>query len=327
MTWKSNYFAKHIAQKGLNAVPGLFKLQEWFKGVSGRWDQQLTDEFFHSTAMLRARQFERAELRVPRHAVEQGTGWHGRDLVFLHLAGVQSIDTYDTRPWLQPKLLHRCFQQASIIAEGALHWSAVDPDVVWARARELEAAPEGTLEELLGRIDTRYHVTTSFERPQLASGSCDLLFSDSVLQRMKPTDLGELVTEARRFLAPGGRQHHVIDCKDFHSITDPRVPELYYLSFSPTTWGALTSTYLNYQNRWRKSDFVDLFKRAGSDVSLEGVLRSEDNLRWLRDRAHLLHLGRVEPLEEVAITRFELSTGRPAAVRQEAGTSVRALAG
>lgn len=321
MNWQSTYLAKHLAQKCLGAVPGLYRLQEWAKSGTGRWDRFMNEDFLRSRARLKADQFERAGLTVPARAVEQGTGWHGLDLVFLHLAGCQSLVTYDTRPWLQGPLLARVFQNAGLVAEAATRWSAVDPVLARVRAAELERIDTQDLEELLGRIDASYHVGTSFERPELEEGSCDLFFSDSVLQRVRPDGLETLVRESRRFLAPTGRQHHVIDCKDFHSITDARVPELAYLRYAPRLWDAMTSTYLNYQNRWRKSDFVDLFGRFGMGSELFGVLRREENVRWLRERAHTLRLGRVEPLEEVAVTRFELCTlPRQAAV-------ARALAG
>jgi len=323
MNWKSDYFAKHLAQKGLSAVPGLFHLQEWIKSAIGRWDRFLSEDFLSARSLAKAEQFERARLPIPDQAVEQGTGWHGIDLVFLHLAGTRTIDTFDTRPWLRAELLHRCFQSASSIAESMVCWSAVDAETVRARARDLEAVPAGSLEDLLERIGARFHLTTSFERDGLGRGKCDLFFSDSVLQRVRPGDLVTLIGESRRFLAPNGRHHHVIDCKDFHSITDPRVPELHYLSYTPALWELMTSTYLNYQNRWRMRDFVDLFRGAGCDVSIVESLRTDENRRWLREHAHELHLGCDEPLDDAAITRFELTSGLSPAAAPESSAGRR----
>lgn len=312
MTWHSTYLAKHVAQKCLGAAPGLYRLQEWFKARSGRWDRFLDVDFVRARAAQKAEQLERAGLGVPRRAVEQGTGWHGLDLVLLHLAGTERVDTYDTRPWLQPALLARVCAHAGVVAEAAAAWSAVDRRAARERARALErAAREEDPDALLARLGARYRVTTDCARPELEDGGVDLFFSDSVLQRVRPADLRTLAAEARRFLAPDGAQHHVVDCKDFHSITDPRVPELAYLTFGAWTWERLTSTYLNYQNRWRKADFVALFEAAGMELALHGVLRDEENLRWLRERAPRLRLEREAPLDEVAVTRFELCA-RPA---------------
>lgn len=328
MNWKSKYVARHLIQKCLGVLPRSFLPRPWAESRTERRERFVSEALLRSSALQKADQFERAALVVPRRVVEQGTGCHGLNLVFLHLAGAQRIETYDTRRRLQADLLHGCFQLAGPIAEALEAWSAVDHDVARARASALASVAPGTLEELLGHIDTSYHVKADFDRAELEEGSCDLFLTDSILQSLPTAKLERLITESRRFLGADGRQHHVIDCKDRESMSDRSVPELYYLSFSEATWRIMTSARMNAQNRLRKSDFVDLFRRAGCKVALEGVQRSDETVRWLRDRAHQLHLGRVEPLEEVAITHFELTTDRPAARNlPESTVEARVLAG
>lgn len=306
MNWRVNYFSKLLLQKGLGIVPGLFIVQEWMKAVSKRWDNLLTEQFIHARARQKAQQFMRAGLTVPRVVVEQGTGWHGFDLVFLFLAGVKRIYTFDTRPWLRAHLLHNCCGHADLIAPAVKAWTGAPSREIDRRASLLKRLKHDSLFELLDELCISYQVTTEFNYDIVAGNSCDLFYSDSVLQRVTPKGIAEMLNASRRIVGANGVHHHVIDCKDFHSITDERVPDLYYLRFSDRSWKFLTSTYLNYQNRWRKKEFLDAFHACGIEAKIVRQTVSDANIDWLNKYMGGMVLGRAIDAADDAVTRMEV---------------------
>ena len=116
MSWQTNYILKLAFQKCLGLIPGLFRLQEAIKRARGCWQPFIDPEFVLSEVEARVRDFSRGEIAPPKVVVEQGTGWHGSDLVLFALAGAERIETYDTTPWLRRGLLGEILRLAPSIA-------------------------------------------------------------------------------------------------------------------------------------------------------------------------------------------------------------------
>ena len=320
MHWKFKYYGKLGAQKVLGGVPGLYRVQEAVKLATGRLEGRIDTAFVERRFEDKVGQFLAAAVPVPRVVLEQGTGWHGADLVLFHLAGAERTLTYDVRPWLREDLVRAISADAERHVRTLARWSG-DPDGVASRARDLSAAAADPHCDLARHLGYEYRVTASMDRSEVPESSVDLFYSDSVLQRATPTDLLRLLQEARRALAPGGFAHHVVDCKDFHAIDDPRIPELGYLRPSARTWSLVTSRYLNYQNRLRLPHFVGLFAQAGFECRTLAERRLDENLalveRELTDHPLWSRLER----RDVAVSRFEL-VGRSAASAAALGQEV-----
>lgn len=312
MDWRTKYLAKLSVQKVLGSVPGLYRLQEAVKRGTGRWQGVMERDFVLADAAARIASFERAGLAPPGIVVEQGTGWHGLDLVLFALAGARRLHTYDTTPWLRAELLGANLGLATELAAIVERWPGVDRAAVRRRALELGALRDAGLEVQLEALGVRHTVTRGTARTELADRSVDLFYSNSVLQRVVPRDLDRLLAESARFLRPGGQSFHIVDSKDFHAITDRRVPEIAYLAWGDVSWKALTSRYLNYQNRLRAPQFVELFERAGLAATVTDEQVSDANVRFVRERlARDPRYADMAP-EQVAVTRFELLATVPA---------------
>lgn len=304
--WRQKYLVKHAAQKVIGAAPGLYRLQERFKQLTGRWQQPASPQWIEQHARDTVDHLVQAQIAPPNYVVEQGTGWHGLDAVIFYLSGSERIDTYDVRPWLREQLVRGVCRCVELIAPIVASWPGVDVTLLDERVRRAREAARLPLRELLESMNIRYCVTSTMQRGDVPSGSADLFYSNSVLQRFEAGELTDLLAESRRFLAPHGSSFHRIDCKDFHSITDPRIPELYYLSFSDATWRLLTSKYLNGQNRLRLPHFLQMFDAAGFAAETPWHVLTQENLSYVRaSLADHVELGEMDA-EAAAISRFDI---------------------
>ncbi len=310
MHWRVEYYAKHAAQKALGLAPGGWVLQELAKDAVRGWDRVTAEPYILSRLRSRVSGFNAAGVGPPRVVVEQGTGWLGLDLVLFHLAGADRIATYDTRPWLRPHLLRRNAEVLAASTGVVKGWRGTDPSRVDERAERLKPVLEGPWPALLEHLGVEVRVTRSMERPELAPDSVDLFYSDSVLQFVDPRDIAALLRHARRFLRPSGRSFHVIDCVDGHA-RDPRVPRLAYLAYPELVWRAMTSKYLNYQNRLRMPEFAELFRREGLPSRIGDPVVCAEDVEYARTHlARDRRFGGMRP-DEIATRRFWLTGSAP----------------
>ena len=313
MHWGFSYLAKHAAQKVLGGVPKGFLVQELVKRSVDHWKQVASERFVQSSLETKVSRFNAAGIAPPEVVVEQGTGWHGLDLLLFHLAGARRIITYDTRPWLREELLR--YNARVLVASRASvkRWSGTEPEAVDERAARLERSLDRTLPDLLEALGITVRVTRSMDRSDLASRSVDLFYSDSVLQFVEPGDLETLIAQARRFMKPTGVSFHVVDCSDFHAQKDERIPPLAYLVWPEFVWLLLTSRYLNYQNRLRMPQFCDLFARHGLRSQITRPIVATEDVEYAR--RHLARHARFGGMtvEEIAARSFRLTSDRSAA--------------
>ena len=320
MHWKIGYFAKHAAQKVLGGVPNGFVVQEFVKRSTGHWNRVASDRFARPRLEEKVSRFNAAGIRPPVVVVEQGTGWHGLDLLLFHVAGARRIVTCDTTPWLREELVRYNARSFTSWSDIVKRWRGTDPEAVDERAERLRQGADLPYPDLLASLGVTVRVTRSMHRAEIDSDSVDLFYSDSVLQFIEPGDLETLVREARRFLKASGVSFHVIDCVDLHAMKDRRIPRLGYLGWPEPAWRLMTSRYLNYQNRLRMPEFAALFARHGmpSRVTHPGV--EGDDLDYARRR--LAHRARFTGMtaEEIA-TRSVRLTSVPAAAPARAATA------
>jgi hypothetical protein len=307
---QSRYVSRHFAQKALAGM-GLIRLQEVLKRATGRWRTQLSPEFLRQRIRSKAATFKRIGLRLSGHVVEQGTGWYGLDPVLFYLGGATRIDTYDTSPWLNRDLFLGSVRSCLANLDDLRSWIDVDAEIVLERSeslRELLAKEESKpLFDLLRMVNTNYVCTRSMNRPELPEGGVDFFYTDSVLQRMELADLHALLTEVHRFLREGGTNYHVVDCKDFHAIANATIPECWYLTISDGLYNAMTSKYVNYQNRLRMPEFLRIFKEAGlQHIDILDHTITPENEAFCRTHAGEIGASEYYDISEVAVSRFEV---------------------
>ena len=297
-------------------MPNGFVVQELAKRSIGHWNRVVSDRFIRSRLESRISRFNAAGIHPPGVVVEQGTGWHGLDLVLFHLAGADRILTYDTTPWLREEILRRVARTLVSSTPVVKRWRGTDSGVVDERAERLERNLEAPWPALLQSLGITVRVTRSMDRSEMSESdphSVDLFYSDSTLQFVAPGDLETLIRQSRRFLKASGLSFHVVDCSDLHAQRDPRIPRLAYLTYPEHVWNLMTSRYLNYQNRLRMPQFADMFQRHGLTCRVLNPVVEAEDVDYAQRR--LVNDARFEGMsvDDIATRSFCLTSFGPAA--------------
>ncbi len=106
----------------------------------------------------------------------------------------------------------------------------------------------------------------------LDSESVDLITSTAVLQHVPLEEIRAMMGECRRLLRRGGLVCHLIGYHDHYADFDRKISVYNFLQYSDKAW-RLYSPALQYQNRLRHRDYVELAQAAGFEVVAE---RRED---------------------------------------------------
>lgn len=262
---------------------------------------------------------------IPLHAsvLEIGTGWHGIDLVILKALGADRIHTIDHWRHLTWDALHA---SASLIRRGteSLQLSGLARTAqVAERLDTLLSAfsSESCLEAVLYRWNIRYEILPSCDISQTSKtvAPTDLFYSESVLQRIPIRQLARIIQYVSgKMLKQGGAVFARTDQKDIHTQAhvDSEAWGLEYLKYSDCVYHLMSSRKLNWQNRLRESDFVQLFLDSGIDViHVESYVQEGDMERLKRTR--LAKRFRAHDLRDLA-TRASVLIGNKRGARDQA---------
>jgi SAM-dependent methyltransferase len=101
-------------------------------------------------------------------------------------------------------------------------------------------------------------------------GGFDLLFTNSVLEHLENPE--DCVRRMAAMIKPGGWAWHLIDLRDHYNF---RAPWL-FLRFSDRAWERwLSKPGVSYLNRWRRDDFLAVFRKHGFELVWEDATRMD----------------------------------------------------
>jgi len=138
-----------------------------------------------------------------------------------------------------------------------------DIEVAYERIRTT-----ANIADLLGAAEIEYLAPADAVATGLPPDSVDIVFSNSVLEHVSRETIDGMMRESARLLAPGGVSVHSVNCGDHYAYFDRRITPINYLTYSEREW-RFWNNRLQYQNRLRPSDFVDMAERAGLTVVRE----------------------------------------------------------
>ena len=182
--------------------------------------------------------------------VEIGTGWAGVSIVAMALEGAGRIYSFDS-------VRHFRLPLAKTMLD---HVVKLHPEYADRAAPLLAAADVGSF---MRAANAEYRAPGDAARTGLPDKSVDLVFSQSVLEHVRPADLEHITRESARILR--GRAHHHIALCDHLTEHEPNFSGIHFLSHSPLVWW-LRNNRINYHNRWRAPQFIDLFTRCGGRI-------------------------------------------------------------
>jgi SAM-dependent methyltransferase len=137
-----------------------------------------------------------------------------------------------------------------------------------------------------------YLAPAPIESVPFSDASFDVILSHACFEHFADPALA--IREIARLLRPGGVTTHQIDLRDHADFSNP----LMFLRYPDWLWALVMSPRLSPTNRWRASDFVAEFERAGLAVHELHItdrieVTSEQRRRFSRrfQRSDLADLG------------------------------------
>ncbi|WP_428263808.1 methyltransferase domain-containing protein [Haliangium sp.] len=250
-----------------------------------------------------------------KRVFEIGTGWFPTLPVCFWLVGAGSCLTYDLNRHLDQSLSFRMVRALGGQLDRIADTVNLDRAVVAERHRELLRARD--LDELLARAHIEYHAPADATTSGLPDGSVDIIFSNSVLEHVPPAVLDALMRESYRILRPGGLVVHSVNCGDHYAYFDKRINFMNYLQYSEAEWQRWNND-LQYQNRLRPQDFVDVTIEAGFDMLIcmrepkPDLLAALPSTRIAPEFAHY-------PPEELAAKSVDIVATKPVPTHADGG--------
>jgi hypothetical protein len=198
--------------------------------------------------------------------VEVGTGWAPIIPIGLHLLGARRIISFDLTMHLLPEMtLQAIPAMRECLPDLALRSGLPLPTLEERLANLLSC----DLQTVYKRIGFEYRAPSDFTRSDIAPGSIDLLYSNLVFEHVTPTALTGILNHSRGILKPDGLAWHCVDYTDHYAHTFKDLSLINFLRYGERTWNAIGQSDIHYQNRLRKSDYVQAFVEAGFEIARE----------------------------------------------------------
>ena len=281
MKWR----LKGLIQKTLSVVPGGLLVNDRMQrsiGTFRRFDVESSaklDDFLLMVQQLREHGIAIASATF----FEIGSGWYPTLPICLYLVGARKILTVDLTRHMKLDLALRLVQKLKASVVALSDATGADSDEIEDR-RDAMARALGHGEDIgdasSGVID--YRAPADAAHTDLGSETVDVVFSNSVLEHIPPIVLDKIFAESSRILRPGGVVFHSVNCGDHYAYTDGSVGQLNYLQFSGRQWELLWNNDLQYQNRLRAKDFLDLARRHRFDIVRDTTKVLDERLAELR---------------------------------------------
>jgi SAM-dependent methyltransferase len=240
--------------------------------------------------------------------MEIGAGWYPALPVCFALAGADSIATFDIVRLMGEAVTFRLLESLDEHVPRIADLAGESSDTVHAMLLELRRSKN--LGELLSRSRIDYFAPADGRATGLEPNSIDLVYSNSVLEHVPREEINGLMEESFRVLRPGGIIMHNIGCNDHYAFFDRSISPVNFLQFGEREW-RLWNNPIQYQNRLRAPEFLDLVAHAGFEVICKrthvrpGTL---DVLKGLRIAPQFDRFSR----DELAATSVDLIGRKPA---------------
>jgi SAM-dependent methyltransferase len=221
--------------------------------------------------------------------IELGTGWlHWEALTLRLFFDIEAVlfDVWDNR---QLASLKNYVGQLKVLLRHAPELDLSQSQLTRAESLIALILKVESFEELYKLLDFQYVVDSSGSLRQFPDDAFQLVTSAGVLEHVVLDAVPTLVGESNRILKPGGWASHCIDMSDHLAHYDTTVSKMKYLSFSELTWKSVFENKVQYINRIRRSEWLDLFRVAGAfDVVEELNTRIDiSQLKLAKDYANM----------------------------------------
>jgi hypothetical protein len=215
-----------------------------------------------------------------RVALELGTGWKPVIPILFALAGFKKILLLDSERFLDGSLLARVVENLREYTPLISSRMSVDPSTIRDR---LSIGSSVNSTQMLAALGLEYVAPADARFTGLPSRSVDVIFSRAVLEHIPVENLRSILAEFRRIIASDGGMCQIIDNGDHWAQDDESISKVHFLKFDDVTWRWIGMNSIDYQNRLRHSDYLQLLTETGFEVVLDGSQPDKAAMAALRD--------------------------------------------
>jgi len=196
--------------------------------------------------------------------LEVGSGWQPFIPTLFSLAGASRVYLTDLRRLLQPASFRTAMESMRlhrklIVDSLQISENTFDETVAWKPGESLSAAFRRLRLEYLAPCDCR--------KLALPDQSIDIVISRAVLEHVPPQVIQDIFYESYRLLKPQfGLACHYVDNSDHWQHGDNSISRVNFLRFPNSVFRWTYLNGLNYQNRLRHSEYVEMLRKAGFEI-------------------------------------------------------------
>ena len=129
--------------------------------------------------------------------------------------------------------------------------------------------PDDSLTEGFRRLRLEYLAPCDCRKLTLPDQSIDVVTSRAVLEHIPPQVVQDIFYESYRLLKPQGVACHYVDNSDHWQHSDKSISRVNFLRFPDYVFRWTYINGLNYQNRLRHSEYVEMLRKAGFEILRE----------------------------------------------------------
>jgi len=240
--------------------------------------------------------------------LELGTGWKPLIPLLFRLAGCREVILVDSQRLLDRALVAGTAARLVARRDELAARLGLDPEEIRARLTPPEG---GDLDDLFRQFGVKYLAPFDARSTKLPDRSVDVVISRAVLEHVPPKIVDELLTEFSRVLRVDGAMCHIIDNSDHWEHHDKRISRVNFLKFADGLWRVITINPLDYQNRLRHFEYVEMLRGHGFEVALDRSEPDRGALEALKSMK-ICERYRSVPHEALAVlTSFIVASRQP----------------
>lgn len=211
--------------------------------------------------------------------LELGTGWQPVIPLLFHLAGAKNIILLDSERLLDVRLFAETRRNLVAYKELLATRLGIDAGQV---ERTLNAACPNRLAESLSQFGMTYLAPCDAGATGLPDESVDIVVSRAVLEHIPPQIIEGLFREFHRILKADGRMCHIIDNSDHWEHSDKSISKVNFLKFGDSLWSRFAINPLDYMNRLRHFEYIDMLSQTGFKLDLDLSEADKDVIEILK---------------------------------------------
>lgn len=237
--------------------------------------------------------------------LEIGSGWEPLIPILYSLAGASKVFLTDLNVLLRPSSFEAALESLRGQRETLRNQFDLDPSLL---DHALRADAGTSMEDRLRELRLVYMAPCDCRKLGLPTASIDVVTSRACLEHVPPDVIQDIFYESFRLLRPGGVACHTVDYSDHWEHYDKRLSRVSFLKYSEATFRWTYINPLNYQNRLRHPEYIEMLQKSGLRLLREEHKLDQASLLRLPDMQVAERFHRFSPEELATIDGWLLAT-------------------